>query len=97
MLKLFPRVTLADKKTKFTLGGDELKNGRLVNVAVQSMENTICPIRINILSTKIKDTRAKAWKLRAEKSRFTSRLAANSGTEFTLTRERGKSFSRFFH
>ena len=38
MLKLFPRVILADKKTKLVLGGDELKNGRLVNVAVQSME-----------------------------------------------------------
>ena len=43
MLKLFPRVTLADKKTKFTLGGDELKNGRLVNVAVQSMEKYNLP------------------------------------------------------
>ena len=43
MLKLFPRVTLADKKTKFILSGDELKNGRLVNVAVQSMEKYNLP------------------------------------------------------
>lgn len=43
MLKLFPRVILADKKTKLVLGGDELKNGRLVNVAVQSMEKYNLP------------------------------------------------------
>ena len=43
MLKMFPRVILADKKSKLVLSGDELKNGYLVNIAVQSMEKYNLP------------------------------------------------------
>lgn len=43
MLELFPRVILADKKTKLVLSGDELKNVKTVNIAVQSMEKYNVP------------------------------------------------------
>ena len=48
MLKLFPRVILADKSTELRLSGDELKSGTKVTVSVQSMENTTFRTRINI-------------------------------------------------
>ena len=37
MLKLFPKVILADKQTELHLSGDELKGGTKVTVSVQSM------------------------------------------------------------
>lgn len=38
MLKLFPRVLLARKQTELCLSGDELINGTIVTVGIQSME-----------------------------------------------------------
>ena len=43
MLKLFPRVILADKTTELRLSGDELINGTKVTVSVQSMEKYNVP------------------------------------------------------
>ena len=43
MLKLFPRVILADKTTELRLSGDELKSGTKVTVSVQSMEKYNVP------------------------------------------------------
>ena len=43
MLKLFPRVILADKTTELHLSGDELKGGTKVTVSVQSMEKYNVP------------------------------------------------------
>ena len=43
MLKLFPRVILADKPTELRLSGDELINGTKVTVSVQSMEKYNVP------------------------------------------------------
>ena len=43
MLKLFPRVILADKKTELRLSGDELIDGTKVTVSVQSMEKYNVP------------------------------------------------------
>ena len=43
MLKLFPRVILADTTTELHLSGDELKGGTKVTVSVQSMEKYNVP------------------------------------------------------
>ena len=43
MLKLFPRVILADKTTELRLSGDELTSGTKVTVSVQSMEKYNVP------------------------------------------------------
>ena len=43
MLKLFPRVILADKTTELRLSGDELTGGAKVIIAVQSMEKYNVP------------------------------------------------------
>ena len=43
MLKLFPRVILADKTTELRLSGDELIGGTKVTVSVQSMEKYNVP------------------------------------------------------
>ena len=43
MLKLFPRVILADKTTELHLSGDELTSGAKVIIAVQSMEKYNVP------------------------------------------------------
>ena len=43
MLKLFPRVILADKTTELRLSGDELIDGTKVTVSVQSMEKYNVP------------------------------------------------------
>ena len=43
MLKLFPRVILADKTTELRLCGDELTSGTKVTVSVQSMEKYNVP------------------------------------------------------
>ena len=43
MLKLFPKVVLADKQTELHLNGDELKGGTKVTVSVQSMEKHNVP------------------------------------------------------
>ena len=43
MLKLFPRVILADKTTELHLSGDELIDGTKVTVSVQSMEKYNVP------------------------------------------------------
>ena len=43
MLKLFPRVILANKATELHLSGDELKGGTKITVSVQSMEKYNVP------------------------------------------------------
>ena len=43
MLKLFPRVLLANEKTELRLSGDELVDGTKVTVSVQSMEKYNIP------------------------------------------------------
>ena len=43
MLKLFPRVILADKTTELRLSGDELTSGTKITVSVQSMEKYNVP------------------------------------------------------
>ena len=43
MLKLFPRVILANKATELHLSGDELKDGTKITVSVQSMEKYNVP------------------------------------------------------
>ena len=43
MLKLFPKVILADKQTELHLNGDELIGGTKITVSVQSMEKYNVP------------------------------------------------------